>query len=113
MKRRGYVLGVHDSGSFVPGGFFPDLYSDPGALTKPEKVMGRVAECEFSVQCAFYRKYNRRTSPAWRGFIRQYCFQGNHEAVCRRVDAEQSNRPLEADVMPSGQRVPLFFHDLP
>lgn len=70
-------------------------------------------ECTEISKCSFYRKYSKRSSAAWRGFIRQYCFQGNRDAVCSRLDSAVMNSPDEADIMPSGQRVPLFFLDLP
>ena len=70
-------------------------------------------ECQNIPNCTFFAKYSRRSSPAWRGFIRQYCYRGNEEAVCRRKKDGKNVSRLDADMMPSGQLVPLFFQDLP
>lgn len=70
-------------------------------------------ECEFQQQCGFYLKYRDRTSLAWRGLIKKYCLEAPIRTCRRKGRGDGFCLEGDDELMPTGQKVPLIFLDLP
>jgi len=59
-------------------------------------------ECQYLLNCGFFKKYSDSKNLACQGFINRYC-KGTERDVCKRLEFRMAHgTPPPEDMMPNG-----------
>ena len=72
-----------------------------------------MAECKHLRDCEFVLRYVAQVKPHWDDFVSHYC-RGEFQDVCKRLERYRQGGPRpDADLMPTGHRVPDIVNAMP